>query len=184
MAETGNQLLPYLMFSIRESARRHPQFELLYGRQPRGLLDMAKEAWEEQASPHGSLVEHVEEMQSCMKLLWPMVREHKSQAQEAQRPVYNRDAQPREFQPGDTVLVLVPTTDHTFLASWQGPYEVAEKVGSKIGRWKPIQIYHVKLLKKWFTREAVVCCASPCAFPSSSPDGADVEVWIDWCFFR
>ena len=27
-------------------------FELLYGRQPWGLLDVAKEAWEQQLSPH------------------------------------------------------------------------------------------------------------------------------------
>ncbi|KAK5907135.1 hypothetical protein CesoFtcFv8_005015 [Champsocephalus esox] len=52
-----------------------------------------------------------------------------AQAQEAQRKVYNRGAQPREFLLGDKVLLLVPTTEHRFLASWQGPYEVIEKVG-------------------------------------------------------
>jgi len=30
-------------------------FELSYGRQPRGLLDIAKEAWEEQPSPHQNI---------------------------------------------------------------------------------------------------------------------------------
>ncbi|XP_075939166.1 uncharacterized protein LOC142940136 [Anarhichas minor] len=127
-----DQLLPYVLFSIREVSQASTgfsPFELLYGRQPRGLLDIAKEAWEEQPSPHRSLVEHVEKMQAPMKDVWPMVRDHMAQAQEAQRRVYNRGAQPREFQPGDKVLVLIPTTNHKFLASWQGTYEVTEKVG-------------------------------------------------------
>ena len=45
-----DQLLPFLMFSIREvpqSSTGHSPFELLYGRRPRGLLDIAKEAWEQ-----------------------------------------------------------------------------------------------------------------------------------------
>ncbi|KAJ8359228.1 hypothetical protein SKAU_G00157530 [Synaphobranchus kaupii] len=37
-------------------------FELLYGRRPRGLLDLAKEAWEQQPSPHRTMVEHVKEV--------------------------------------------------------------------------------------------------------------------------
>ncbi|XP_071061873.1 uncharacterized protein [Pseudochaenichthys georgianus] len=179
-----DQLLPYVLFSIREvpqASTGFSPFELLYGRQPRGLLDIAKEAWEEQPSPHRSLIEHVETMQTHMKDVWPMVREHMAQAQEAQRKVYNRGAQPREFLPGDKVLLLVPTTEHRFLASWQGPYEVVEKVGPvnykvrQPGRRKPSQIYHVNLLKKWYAREALLCCGSPVVSPSS-PDQEVAEV--------
>ena len=42
------------MFSIREVPQASTgvsPFELLYGRRPRGMLDIAKEAWEEQPSP-------------------------------------------------------------------------------------------------------------------------------------
>ncbi|XP_064195362.1 uncharacterized protein LOC135256967 [Anguilla rostrata] len=56
-----DQLLPYLMFSIREvpqASTGFSPFELLYGRRPRGLLDVAKEAWEQQPSPHRTMVEH------------------------------------------------------------------------------------------------------------------------------
>jgi len=64
--QNWDQLLPYLMFSIREvhhASTGFSPFELLYGRQPRGLLDLAKEAWEQQPSPHWTLVEHMEEVQ-------------------------------------------------------------------------------------------------------------------------
>ncbi|KAI9516065.1 hypothetical protein NQZ68_020593 [Dissostichus eleginoides] len=43
-----------------------------------------------------------------------------------------RGTQPREFLPGDKVLVLVPTTDHKFLASWQGP--PMDRMGGRGGR--------------------------------------------------
>ena len=81
-----DQLLPFLMFSIREvpqSSTGHSPFELLYGRRPRGLLDKAKEAGEKQPSPHRTMVEHVGDMRDRMATLWPLVREHMQEAQVA-----------------------------------------------------------------------------------------------------
>ncbi|KAI2644034.1 Retrovirus-related Pol polyprotein from transposon 17.6 [Labeo rohita] len=95
-------MIPYVLFDIREVSQASTgftPFELLSGRQPRGLLDMAKEAWEQQPAPHRT-------------------QRH-----------YNRAAQPREFQPGDRIMVLVPSSACKFLASWQGPYTVLEKLG-------------------------------------------------------
>ncbi|KAF1388735.1 hypothetical protein PFLUV_G00065720 [Perca fluviatilis] len=159
-----DQLLPYLMFSIREvpqASTGFSPFELLYGRRPRGLLDVAKEAWEQQPSPHRTMVEHVEDMRGRMTTLWPLVREHMREAQEAQSQVYNRGAQPRDFQPGDKVLVLSPTSECKFLARWNGPYEVLEKIGDvnykvrQPGRRHLTKIYHVNLLKKWNARDVL-----------------------------
>ena len=76
--------------------------------------------------------------------------------------MYDRTAQPREFQPGDRVLVLVPTVECKFLATWQGTYKVIEKVGEvnyKIrqpGKRKAEQIYHVNLLKKMAGQRDIV----------------------------
>ena len=90
-----------------------------------------------------------------MAQVWPIVREHLGRAQQAQARVYNRGAQLRVFRPGDRVLVLVPTAECKFLAKWQGPYEVVERVGEvnyrvrQPGRRKPTQLYHVNILKQW-----------------------------------
>ncbi|KAJ8381403.1 hypothetical protein SKAU_G00021810 [Synaphobranchus kaupii] len=83
------------------------------------------------------MVEHVEEVREQMATIWPMVREHMAEAQTAQARVYNRGAQPREFAPGDKVLVLVPTSECKFLAKWNGPYEVIKKVAVKT---EPVQV--------------------------------------------
>lgn len=92
----------------------------------------------------------------------PIVREHMRQAQDEQKHTYNRSVVIRVFQPGDRVLVLVPTVESKFLATWQGPYEIIERVGQvnykvhQPGRRKPEQIYHVNLLKAWKDREVLI----------------------------
>ncbi len=151
-------MLPYVLFGIREvpqASTGFTPFKLLFGRQPRGLLDVAKEAWEQQPAPHRSVIEHVKEMRERIDRVMPLVREHLFKAQQAQQRHYNRAAQPREFQPGDRVMVLVPNSACKFLASWQGPYTVTERTGPvtyrvrQPGRRKTDQLYHVNLLKKW-----------------------------------
>uniref|UniRef100_A0A8C5LXD0 Integrase catalytic domain-containing protein n=1 Tax=Leptobrachium leishanense TaxID=445787 RepID=A0A8C5LXD0_9ANUR len=163
-------LLPYLMFAIWEvpqASTGYSPFELLYSRHPRGLLDIAKETWEGETTPYKSVIEHISMMQDRIAAVMPLVREHMEQAQEAQRRVYNRGAKVRSFNPGDRVLVLVPTVESKFLAKWQGPYEIIEKIGDvnykvhQPGRRKPEQIYHINLLKPWRDREALVAIPTP-----------------------
>ena len=153
-----DQLLPHVLFAIREvpqASTGFSPFELLYGRRPRGILDLAKEAWESQPSPHRTMLDHVEQVRDRMAKVWPIVRDHLQRAQQAQARVYNRGAQLRTFHPGELVLVLVPTAECKFLAKWQGPYEVVERVGEvnyrvrQLGRRKPTQLYHVNILKQW-----------------------------------
>ncbi|XP_077959398.1 retrovirus-related Pol polyprotein from transposon 297 [Gasterosteus aculeatus] len=163
-------MLPYVLFGIREvpqASTGFTPFEHLFGRQPRGLLDVAKEAWEHQPAPHRSVVEHVKEMREKIDRVMPLVREHLVKAQQAQQRYYNRAAQPREFQPGDRVMVLVPNSACKFLASWQGPYTVIEKVGPvtyrvrQPGRRRTEQLYHINLLKKWVgTRDQLAALAT------------------------
>ncbi|XP_068121096.1 uncharacterized protein [Hyperolius riggenbachi] len=176
-------LLPYLMFAVREvpqSSTGFSPFELLYGRHPRGLLDIAKESWEEEPSPHRSVVEHVLQMQDRITAVMPIVQEHMRQAQEAQSRIYNRGARLRVFEPGDRVLVLVPTAESKFLAKWQGPYEIVEKMGDvnykvhQPDKRKKIQIYHVNLIKAW--KDPLVSMAAERLSPSLQGGVPEVRV--------
>ncbi|KAL1263245.1 hypothetical protein QQF64_005984 [Cirrhinus molitorella] len=48
-------MIPYVLFGIREvpqASTGFTPFELLFRRQPRGLLDVAKEAWEQKPAAH------------------------------------------------------------------------------------------------------------------------------------
>ena len=57
-------------------------------------------------------------------------------------------------------MVLIPTAECKFLAKWQGPYEVVDRVGEvnyrvrQPGRRKPTQLYHINLLKQWRSEAA------------------------------
>lgn len=78
------------MFAIRavpQSSTGFSPFELLYGRHPRGLLDIAKETWENENSPHRSVIEHVALMQDRIAQVMPIVKGH-------------RGAKTRTFSPG------------------------------------------------------------------------------------
>ncbi|XP_061837516.1 uncharacterized protein [Nerophis lumbriciformis] len=157
-----DHLIPYVLFAIREvpqASTGFSPFELVYGRRPRGVLDIAKETWENQPSPHRSVIDHVAQLQARARKIWPMVREHMEKAQREQAKTYNRGATLREFQVGEKVLVLVPSGECKFFARWQGPYEVIERMGpvnykvNQPGRRKGHQIYHVNILKKWHAAE-------------------------------
>uniref|UniRef100_A0A8C1MWX3 Gypsy retrotransposon integrase-like protein 1 n=1 Tax=Cyprinus carpio TaxID=7962 RepID=A0A8C1MWX3_CYPCA len=158
-------MIPYVLFGVREvpqASTGFTPFELLFGRQPRGLLDVAREAWEQQPAPHRTVIEHVRQMRERIDRVMPLVREHLTRAQQAQQRHYDRAAQPREFQPGDRVMVLVPSSACKFLASWKGPYSVVERIGPvtyrlrQPGRRQAEQLYHINLLKKWVgTRDQV-----------------------------
>ncbi|KAL0165651.1 hypothetical protein M9458_037495, partial [Cirrhinus mrigala] len=172
-------MLPYILFGIREvpqASTGFTPFELLFGRQPRGLLDVAMEAWEQQPAAHRSIVEHVKQMRDKIDRVMPLVREHLVKAQQSQQQHYNWAAQPREFQPGDQVMVLVLNAACNFLATWQGPYTVLEKIGPvtyhlrQPGRRRANQLYHIHLLKKWvWTRDQLA------ALVTSDPVVVDVN---------
>ncbi|KAL1274384.1 hypothetical protein QQF64_027198 [Cirrhinus molitorella] len=163
-------LIPYVLFGIREvpqASTGFTPFELLFGRQPRGLLDVAKEAWEQQQPALlRSTIEHVREMRERIERVMPLVKEHLTKAQQSQQRRYDRAAQPREFHPGGRVMVLVPTSACKFLATWQGPYTVIERIGPvtyrlrQPGKRREEQLYHINLLKRWVgTREQLAALA-------------------------
>ena len=75
----------------------------------------------------------------------------------------SESAQCRKFQPGDMVLVLVPTTEFMFLALWPWPYEVIGKLSNiSLLKWDNREegnlfsyLYHMNLCKKLHVREAM-----------------------------
>lgn len=155
--------LPYLLFAYREvpqASTGFSPFELLYGRQVRGPLDVLRETWEGPATPQSqSILAHVLKMRDKMEEMAEIVRVNMEQAQSQQKGWYDKAARQRNLKPGQKVLLLLPTSEQKLLARWQGPYEVVQKMGPATyeinlpGKRKPTQIFHVNLLKEWHDRE-------------------------------
>ncbi|KAL1280109.1 hypothetical protein QQF64_014709 [Cirrhinus molitorella] len=64
-------------------------------------------------------------------------------------------------------MVLVPNAACKFLATWQGPYTVLERIGpvtyrlQQPGKRRAEQLYHINLLKKWVgTRDQLAALAT------------------------
>ena len=159
-----DKLLPYLLFAYREvpqASTGFSPFELLYGRPVRGPLDILKESWEAKAKSPESVVSYVLTVQERLAKLRDLVHENLKEAQAIQKTWYDRHARQREFQSGDQVLVLLPTSTNKLLAEWCGPYRVLRKIGTvnyevdMADRKKKKRILHVNMLKQWYSPTAV-----------------------------
>ncbi len=158
------KLLPFLMFAVREvpqSSTGFSPFELLYGRQPRGILDLVKEGWEEQTKTSKNIVKYVILLRDRLELVGRLAQENLKLAQHRQEQQYNKQARIRTFRPGDKVLLLLPSSESKLYAKWQGPYEVIRGIGNvnyeirQPNRRNKTEIYHINLLKPWNEREAL-----------------------------
>ena len=106
------------------------------------------------------VVSYVLMVRERLEKLCNTVRENLANAQVTQEQWYNRNTRYREFQPGDQVLILLPTCSNKLLAEWHGPYSVVRKisdVNSEVklteGR-KRNHIFHVNMLREWHSPSA------------------------------
>ncbi len=168
-AKNWDKWLEPLLFAVREvpqASTGFSPFELLYGRQPRGVLDVLRETWEEGPSESKNEIQHVLDLRTKLHTLGQLSMENLLQAQDKQSQLYNRGTRLRKFAPGDKVLVLLPTSSSKLLAKWQGPFEVTRRVGDlnyevvRTDRSGARQIYHLNLLKKWSEVEPVMLAVS------------------------
>ena len=154
-----DRVIPYLLFAYREvpqSSTGFSPFELLYGRSVRGPLDVLREGWETDKCDNESVISHLLTMRERFKKMSCMVQENLEAAQKVQKRWYDQNARQRQFEAGDQVLVLLPTSTNKLVAQWQGPYEVVKKIGKvnylvhMYDRRKKKRIFHTNMLKQWY----------------------------------
>uniref|UniRef100_A0A8C2FGW1 Integrase catalytic domain-containing protein n=1 Tax=Cyprinus carpio TaxID=7962 RepID=A0A8C2FGW1_CYPCA len=165
VSDTGkdwDKWLPFLLFAYREvphASTGFSPFELLYAHHVRGPLDVLRESWEATDKPDKkNILSYVLKMREHLQKTTTLARENLLQSQKRQKEWYDRTARSRTFEPGEKVLLLLPTSEHKLLAKWQGPYQIKRKVGPVTyeleipSRTQPLQIFHVNMLKKWYAR--------------------------------
>ena len=164
-----DRLLPFLLFAYREvpqASTGFSPFELLYGHQVRGPLDILSESWQSDEKSDESIISHILSTREKLEKMKELADTNVEQAQLQQKQWFDRNAREREFQAGDMVLLLLPSSTSKLLAQWQGPFKVVKKVGranyqiEMPRRRKKQQIFHVNLLKKWESPEewSLVTC--------------------------
>lgn len=143
--DTGSdwdQWIPYLLFAYREvpqASTGFSPFELLYGHEVREPLSLLKETWAGNpgvGTLNTNVVAYVIQMREKLKRMSVLAQEHMSVAQQNQKTWYDTSARVRTFEPGQKVLVMLPTETSKLLAKWQGPFEV-------IQRLSPLSLIHI-----------------------------------------
>lgn len=153
-----DRMLPYVLFAYREVPQAtlgFSPFELQYGRDIRGPLDVLKEEWTHDPDTETDVLLYIMEVRDRMEIAREIVEENARTAQQKQKEYYDKKVKEVNLQEGDKVLLLIPSSSKKFVATWQGPYRVTRKVGKvnfeiemsdKGGRK---QIFHVNHLKRW-----------------------------------
>ena len=159
-----DRLLPYVLFAYREvpeASTGFSPFELLYGWPVRGPLSIVKESWTDHESD-GNLLQHTINVRTRLAHCMDVAHENLRGCQEDMKVWYDQKARDKSFVEGEEVLVLLPTTEKSLEAKWQGPFRVTRRVSDlnyevDVGKSrKSLRIYHVNLLKKWKSRQEVV----------------------------
>ena len=121
-------------------------------------------------------------IQERLAQLRDMVHDNLQNAQANQKQWYDRHARNRQFQPGDQVLVLLPTSTNKLLAEWRGPYPILRKVSDvnyevKLtdGRKKK-RILHVNMLRERHSPSAASFLAEA-VVAEVADEADDVVLW-------
>ena len=181
-----DRYIPYVLFAYREVPQEttgFSPFELLYGREVRGPLDVLKESWEPSSGSDISVVSHVLQMREKFEKIAEVVQDNSQKAQTRQKAWYDRTARQRKLKEGDQVLVLLPTSSSKLLAQWQGPYPVIKAIGDvnymidMYDRRKRRRVFHVNMLKEWHVPNSVSYFSSEEGEGDSGSE--DVPLWND-----
>ena len=124
--------LPFLLFAYREvpqASTGFAPFELLYGRAVRGPLDIVKESWKESKWVKENVVSYVLGVQEKLAKMSSLAAENLQRDQKQQKLWYDGNARQREFQIGDLVWVLLPTSAGALTAQWKGPTLYCRRLG-------------------------------------------------------
>ena len=151
-----DKLLPFVLFVYQEvpqASTGFSPFELVYGRQVRGPLDILKKTWKTSKRSTESVVSYILDVQEKLARMSELVVDNLKEAQKQQKRWYDSNARMREFKDGDQVLVLLPSSTSKLLASWQGPYVVKKRLSDVTYEFdmsdkkKRKRIFHMNMLR-------------------------------------
>lgn len=156
-----NRALPFILFAYRETPHTttgFTPFELTFGRNPRGPMDVLRADW--MGVGDGADQDVVTFITSTYNRMESAVELASFREKEKMAVYYDRKAKLVSFQVGDLVLVLKPSVSKKLLGRWKGPYSVAKKLSGttyliqKDRHSKP-STYHVNFLQAWHSPPAV-----------------------------
>ena len=105
--------LPYVLFAYREVSQESTgfsPFELIFGRDVRGPLDILKEQWSKAEELVDDILTYVTKVRERMEAVREIVIQNMKKSQNKQKEWYDLKARDMKLRIGDQVLVLLPTS--------------------------------------------------------------------------
>ena len=166
--KTWDRYIPALLFAYREvpqASTGFSPFQLLYGRTPRGPMQVLKELWtrETQEQEVKTALQHVLDLREKVEETCRIARESLEKEAIRQKRHFDKKAKLRVFPIGCKVLILSPCKENKMKMAWKGPYVVQKRVGPtdyKIQVGDKVKTYHVNLLQRYLERNEVVAAVS------------------------
>lgn len=152
-----------VLFSYREVPQESTgfaPFELLYGRDVRGPMEILKEIWVKERSSDEEepsiSYQYVIDLRNRIEKTCEIAQSEIQKSSKRYKKYYDRNTKPRYLKPGDQALILLPTDNNKLLLQWKGPFKVLNKVGkndySVDIKGKP-RTFHINMLKQYISRE-------------------------------
>ncbi len=161
--ETGNDWdegLPFLLFAVRETVQESLGFspaELVFGHVVRGPLKLLSEQLLAEHPTPMTIPDYIQSLRQRLQRAREVAAQHLVTAQGKMKARYDKKAVVRSFQPGDSVLALLPTPGSVFQAKFTGPYIVKKKVTNTNyiidtpDHRRKSRVCHINMLKKYVT---------------------------------
>ena len=112
-AQDWDEAVPYVMFAVREAPTESLGFspnQLVFRHRVRGPLDVVRDAWSRSSvGDASSLLKQVQTTRERLQKALEVAQAHLGKAQRKMKSYYDRKAKYRTFEPGEEVLVLLPT---------------------------------------------------------------------------
>ena len=158
-----DKYLPALLFAVREIPQESlgfSPFELLYGCNIRGPMQILRELWSvEETDEHVRLTyQYVIDLRERLEKTCKLAQDNVRKVDIKRNAFYDKRTRSHEFDIGDIVLLLFPSESNKVLLLWNGPYEVLEVVNVmnyKINVRGAVNTYPANMLKLYVERQNV-----------------------------
>ena len=156
-------LIPFLLMAIREIPHTSTQLspaELVFGHKMRGLLAVVRDKWTndttEPTPGNVSTLKYMQDLQHKIQTALNSAQDNVTTAQKRMKDHYDKKSSERQFEPGELVMILLPTSSNKLLTTWGGPHKISRRLTNNnyeidMGRRKAI--LHINNLRKYYLRD-------------------------------
>src|SRR5688572_23959433 len=158
-----HKVIPFTVWALREvpnATTGIAPYMLVYGKIPRGPLAILKESWTREINlpPHIGIQpeKYLRDMKANMEKALLFAESYSREKQLQYTNQYNKRAKHKEFEPGEKVIVLYPTSTNKLISRWHGPCTVIQR-RSKYSYLIDMgddsrKIIHANKIRKYITR--------------------------------